>query len=692
MEAKGLYRSDFIRLTGMLGAGLGLAVYLPGCAQSSKSNQGATFAPNAWIRIAPDGSVIVLLNKSEMGQGVATGLPMIVADELDADMRDVQFEFAPANAEYIDPHYGIMITGGSTSVSHMWLPLRTAGATARAMLVTAAANQWSVDPSSCTTKNSMVYHSPSRRNATYGSLVAAAAELPIPAKVELKRPDQFTLIGRSSRRPDIPLKVNGSAKYGIDVVIPGMVYAAIARSPVFGGRVKYFDAAKAKAIPGVLGVVEVSNGVAVIAKNTWSAFQGKNALQITWDEQLARTHHGELVATSRGNPNETAGTVLEATYRGPFLAHATMEPQNATADVREDRCEVWAPNQVQQRCQDEAVRVTGLPAEKCVIHTTLLGGGFGRRLESDYVREAVEVSKAIKAPVKVTWTREDDIQNEFYRPMSLNVVRGVIRNGTLAALSHQVVSQSWLRRFRPQWLNHGIDGLSLAEAADAPYYVPNFRASFIDHEHGIPVGSWRAPDASWNGFVTESFIDELAHAAQKDPLDFRLSLLKRNPRAARVLRLAAEKANWGKKRTDLAQGLSLVFWSGSYGAVVADVSIEGKMPRVHRVVAAIDCGVVVNPDIVVQQVQGATNYGLSAAMTGKITLQQGRVQQRNFFDYTVLRMADAPQIDVFIVPSGESPTGVGEVFTPPIAPAVGNAVFALTGKRVRQLPFSDALA
>jgi isoquinoline 1-oxidoreductase beta subunit len=531
--------------------------------------------------------------------------------------------------------------------------------------------------------------------------------LPVPTGVPLKTASQFTLIGKQGRRTDVPSKVNGSAKYGIDVIVPGMVYAAVARSPVFGGSVKSFDATSAKAVSGVTDVVQVPSGVAVIAKNTWAAFQGKNALVITWDEgpnakvsttslfatseRLAKTHAGERVAISRGNPDTTAGTVVEAIYLGPYLAHATMEPMNATADVRNDSCEVWAPNQVQLRAQAIAAKVTGLSLEQCKIHTTYLGGGFGRRLEVDYVQEAVEVSKAISKPVKVTWTREDDIQHDCYRPMSVNTVRGVVSNGALVALTHQVVSPSWFRRWLPSGFKDGIDPLDLAEVLDAPYRPPNFKVTYIDYEGGIPIGSWRAPNANWNGFVTESFVDELAHAAGKDPLEFRLAALKSNARAANALRLAAEKAGWGTSPAGLAQGIALTLWNGSYAAMVADVSISANAPKVHRVVAAVDCGTVVNPDIIVQQAQGATNYGLSAALTGKITIANGRCQQNNFYDYTVLRMADAPSIDVHIIPSNEKPTGVGEICTPPIAPAVGNAIFALTGKRVRRLPFSDGL-
>jgi isoquinoline 1-oxidoreductase beta subunit len=714
MKVSALDRGSFLRLTGALGAGLGIAFHLPASARAAAA-AGAdpagpgNFVPNAWVRIAPDETVTIVVAKSEMGQGVATGLPTILADELDASMDRVRIEFAPADKSYEDPQYGDMITGGSTSISHLWMPLRQAGATARAMLVTAAAAQWAVDPSTCTTREGSVFHAPSQRSATYGSLAVAASTIVPPEKVPLKTPDQFTLIGKPRQRVDIPLKVNGTAKYGIDTRVPGMLFAAIQRSPVFGGKVKHFDAKKAKAVHGVVEVVQVSNGVAVVAKNTWAAFKGRDALEIAWDEgsnahvstaslfadaeHLGKSGKGERLALTKGDPETSDGTVMYATYRGPFLAHATMEPMNATADVREDSCVVWAPNQVQLRSQLLAAQITGLKPEQCTIHTTYLGGGFGRRLEADYVGEAVEVSKAIKKPVMVMWSREDDIKNEFYRPMSLNVVRGVVKGSEVVALSHQVVSASWLKRWWPAVFKDGIDPLDLLEVVDAPYDIPNLRVSYIEHAHGIPVGSWRAPDANWNGFVTESFIDELAHAAHRDPLAFRLSMMMSTPRAAAALSLAAEKAGWGRKKgPGIAQGLAVTTWAGSFGAIVADVSMEGKMPKVHRVVAVVDCGTVVNPDIVVQQAQGATNYGLSAALTGKISIAKGRVEQNNFYDYTVLHMADAPAIEVHVMPSTELPTGIGEICTPPIAPAVGNAIFALTGKRVRSLPFSDALA
>jgi isoquinoline 1-oxidoreductase beta subunit len=694
-------RSHFIRATAAFGAGLSLALRLPAGAQSG------IFAPNAWVRVAPDETVTIFLSKSEMGQGVIHGLPTVLADELDVDPQRIRTEVAPPNAAYVDPELGEQATGGSTSIQSTWLPLRRAGATARAMLVAAAAKQWDVDPVTCTTRAGVVYHAASARSATYGSVALAASALPAPADVPLKPANRFALIGRDRARPDIPSKVNGSVQYGIDVRLPGMVFAAIARSPVFGGRVKNVDARKARAVAGVIDVVRISNGVAVVAKNTWSAFQGRNALTIAWDEgtnsavdseqlfaeaaRLAHTRAGEHVAITRGNPATARGTILEATYRGPFLAHAAMEPMNTTAFVHDGMCEVWTPTQVQQRAQVAASKGSGLPLERCTIHTTFLGGGFGRRLEADYVQEAAEVARAVDVPVKVTWSREDDIQHDYYRPMSLDVVRGVVANRELVAFSHLVVQPSWLQRWKPAWIKGGVDPLALEGVIDAPYAIPNFRASYIDHQHGIPIGSWRAPQANWNTFVTECFIDELAHAAHEDPVVFRLGLLRKNARAAGVLRMATERAGWGHRRAGVGQGVAMIFWAGSFAAMVAEVSLQEKVPKVHRVVVAVDCGTAVNPDIVVQQAQGATNFGLSAALTGKITIAKGRVEQNNFYDYTVLRIADAPAIEVHIVPSDAAPSGIGELCTPPIAPAVGNALFNLTGKRIRTLPFSGAL-
>lgn len=703
-------RTEFIGLAGAVWAGLAVGFTLP--ARAADAPTTSAFVPNAWLKIAPDETITAVIGKSEMGQGVCVGLPTVLAEELDVSLAQLRVEIAPPDTRYIDSDLGVQATGGSTSMHSNWAPLRKAGATARAMLIATAAKTWGVDPATCTTKQGAVVDSTGTRSATYGSLALAASQLPVPENVPLKDPKMFSLVGRrGQQRTDIPAKVNGSATFGIDVRVPGMVYAAIARSPVFGGRVKSYDAHAALAVPGVSKVVQISNGVAVIGKNTFAAFKGKSALKIVWDEGknanlsseglfweaefYARNHTGEHIAISRGTPDTKAGHALEAIYCGPFLAHATMEPMNCTASVTADKCEIWAPTQVQQRAQDFAAAACGLPKSNIVIHTTFLGGGFGRRLEADYVQEAVEVSKAIGAPVKVTWTREDDIQGDVYRPMSVNVIRGVLAERKVSALSHQIVSPSWLRRWAPYppIYKDGIDVLDLEGVQDAPYFFPSFRVAYIDHEHGIPVGSFRAPDANWNTFVTESFMDELAHAAGKDPLAFRLEHMAKSPRAANVLRMAAEKGGWGKPTPHgVARGIASTFWAGSYVGMVAEVSMNGNMPKVHRVVVAVDCGIAVNPDIVVQQAQGATNFGLSAALTGKITIEKGRCAQNNFYDYTVLRMADAPRIEVLIAQSAEAPTGIGELCMPPIAPAVANAVFTLTGKRARSLPFSDSLA
>jgi CO/xanthine dehydrogenase Mo-binding subunit len=618
MSTQRFDRGEFIRLTASLGTGLALALRVPGAAGAA-AESAQEFSPNAWVRIAPDNTVTVMLGKSEMGQGVATGLPTLVAEELDASLDHVRIEFAPPELRYVDLALGmgpVMVTGGSTSLADSWKPLRQAGASARAMLVSAAARRWNVSESTLRTSAGVVHHDASGRDATYGSLLAVAATLPVPQHAPLKSPDRFTLIGKKTDRLDVPNKVNGKAEYGIDVRVPGMQYAAIARSPVFGGRVKSFDASKAMAVPGVTHVVQVSNGVAVVGKNTWAAFKGKLALEVVWDEaHLAQTDTAMLF---------------------------TQAEQLAKARTN----------------------------ERVVVNR-------GER----------------ELAVKVQWTREDDIQHDFYRTMGVNSVRGILAGGKLVGLDHQVVSTPYNRRWFPPAFAKGIDPFVVADGADVQYQVPNMRVTYIDNENGIPAGSWRAPDANWNDFVTESFIDELAHAAGKDPLACRLELLAARSRAAGVLRLAAEKAGCGKPQAPgVKQGIAFVYWFGSYAAVVADVSLHNKIPNVHRVVAALDCGVVVNPDIVEQQIQGGINYGLSAALTGKITIKNGRVQQHNFYDFSVLHLADAPRIEVHLVPSTESPTGVGEVGVPPIAPAVGNAIFALTGKRVRSLPFSDALA
>jgi isoquinoline 1-oxidoreductase beta subunit len=697
-----LSRAEFLALTSscLIAAGIG------GC-----SAPATTFAPSAWLKIHADDTIALYLSKIEMGQGAMTGLVTLVAEELDAPLRLFTTQFAPSSPEFLYPGSRELGTGGSASMEESWLFLRRMGASARAMLVRAAARQWGVDDATCVTLEGTVTHPPTNRTITYGKLVPTVATMAVPVSVPLKRQRDFRLIGKGVQRLDVPAKVDGSATYGIDVIVPNMRYAAISRPPVYGGALRRFDDTKTRAVPGVVDVVTISQGVAVIATNTWAAFQGKSLLDVTWDdgpnaaldsatlfresERLLRDPAKVKIVRKTGALEHARGTTVEATYRGPFLAHATMEPMNATADVRADACDVWAPTQSPTRCQKAAARITGLPVEKCVVHPTYIGGGFGRRLQSDYVEEAVEVSKRIGAPVKVTWTREDDFAHDFFRPMSVNVIRGVLdAERNLAGLYHAVASESIIRLRNPDEFKKArdVDGPSLDGLIyDFMYAVPNYTVGYVDYEHGIPVGPWRAPNANWNVFVVESFIDEIAHAAGRDPVEFRLALLAKKPRAREALRIAATRAGWGKpKPAGVFQGVALTFWD-TIGVIIATISMQGGL-EVRHVSAVIDCGTVINPDIVAAQTRGALAQGLSVALYEKVTIKNGRPEQRNFDAYPVMRLRAMPAIDVYTVPSTAPPTGIGEPALPGIAPAVGNAIFAATGKRIRSLPFSDALA
>jgi isoquinoline 1-oxidoreductase subunit beta len=705
-------RADFVRLGSVFAGSLVLGINASGCSnQSNGSPQSSAppeiggLKPNAWLVVHPDEKVTVIVNKSEMGQGVATGLPTIVADELDAPFENVIVEFAPAADVYKDPDFHMQVTGGSTSIASSWMPLRTAGASARAMLIAAAAKQWGVDPSTLSTKNGTVIDTKNNRTATYGSLVGAAASIPAPAKPQLKTPDQFALIGKVNKRIDTPLKVNGTARYGIDVRVPGMKFASVLYPPVFGSRVKSFDASKAKQVKGVIDVVEVPSGVAVVADNSWSAFQGKAALVVEYDQgpfaaqstdtlkarflDLANSGNGAVTAVDRGSKHPV-GTQLEAVYFGHPVAHATMEPMNATASVTAGGVEIWAPTQIQSAAQLYASQIAGVPVEKVRVHTTYLGGGFGRRLYVDFTNDAVAVSKAIKAPVQVIWQREDDIQHDWYKPMAANRVVGTLdAHGNLVAMQHTVVMDSIMKGLGFP-VQHGIDPISMDCVIDSQYAIPNLQAYYIDPNSGVPPGSVRAPGANWNNFVMESFIDELAHAAGKDPLQFRLALLHKNPRAAAALSTAARNASWGSPAPGTKQGIAFGFWNGTSAAAVAEVSMNGTTPRVHRVFAVADVGTAVNPTIVRQQLEGAINYGLSMALASKITIKNGAVQERNFYDFLVMRIDQAPEIHADVIANGGNPTGIGEIATILGAPAVANAVFAINGKRARVLPFSEA--
>jgi isoquinoline 1-oxidoreductase subunit beta len=707
-------RADFVRLGSVFAGSLVLGVGASGCSnQSQGSPQGSAasettgFKPNAWLVVHPDEKVTIFVNKSEMGQGVATGLPTIVADELDAPFENVLIEFAPAADVYKDPQFHLQITGGSTSIASSWMPLRTAGASARAMLIAAAAKQWGVDPSTLTTKSGSVVDTKNNRTATYGSLVGAAASIPAPAKPVLKSPEQFALIGKVNKRVDSPLKVNGTAKYGIDVRVPGMKFASVLYPPVFGATVKSFDASKAKQVKGVIDVVQIPSGVAVVADNSWAAFQGKAALTVEYDNgpfaqqstdtlkarflDLARSGDGAVTAVERGSKT-VSGTKLEAVYFGYPMAHATMEPMNATASVTTDGVEIWAPTQVQTLAQVYASKIAGVPVEKVQIHTTYLGGGFGRRLYVDFTNDAVAVSKAIKAPVQVIWQREDDIQHDWYKPMAANYVTGTLdAGGNPVAMRHTVVMDSIMKGLGFP-IKDGLDPVSMDSVINSQYEIPNFQAYYVNPDSGIPPGSLRAPGANWNNFVMESFIDELAHAANKDPLKFRLALLQKNARAVNVLGTVSKMASWGSPAPGTKQGIAFGFWNGTAAATIAEVSMNGSMPRVHRAFVIADVGTAVNPTILRQQLEGATNYGLSMALASKITIKNGAVQEHNFYDFLVLRIDQAPEIHADVIARGASPSGIGEMATILIAPAVANAVFAINGKRARILPFSEAYA
>ena len=687
-----------------LGAGLAIGFEIPAGRGARAQN---VFAPNAWVRIDRDGIVTVLNEKSEMGQGTLTTMAMIVADELDADWSKVKIEQAPADPVYGNPIIGNQqTTVGSSSIRGSMMIWRKAGAAAREMLIAAAAKKWGVSADEVYADQGAVYHRPSGRKLTYGELVDEAAQLPVPQNPRLKTRDQFKLIGKNIPRRDTPDKVTGRAMFGIDTVLPDMLVATVQRCPVFGGTVQRFDASRAKAVKGVKDVIQVSGGVGVVATGYWAAKRGREALQVTWDEgpnagltsaEISRGY-AELakqpgkVARHDGDPDRTlreAPKTLDAVYAVPFLAHATMEPMNCTAHVQTDRCDVYVPTQNQTLAQARAMQITGLPREKVFVHTTLLGGGFGRRSETDFVADAVELSKAVGAPVKVIWSREDDMQHDVYRPATYNVLHaGVDTSGTPTTWTHRIVGPSLLiPRKRPLPPN-GVDPTAVEGAVNMPYAIPNIDVEWIFKDYGIPVGFWRSVGASQNAFIVESFIDELAHAARKDPFEYRRTLLSKSPLHRGVLEKAAKEAGWGTRLPrGRARGIAVAFSYGSYAAEVAEVSLspDGKV-RVHRVVCAIDTGFAANPGQIKAQAEGGVIYGLTAVLYGAITIDKGRVVQSNFNDYPMLRINETPTIEVHVLESGDFVGGAGEPGVPPIAPAVCNAIYVLTGKRIRELP------
>ena len=729
-----LSRRTFLRAGAAAGGGLLLSFSLPASlrdALGAGAQAARDFMPNGFIRIDREGRVTLIMHKVEMGQGTYTSMPMLLAEELEVDLSQVRLEHAPPDdALYAEPLFGVQETGGSTSVRGNWEPLRRAGATARSMLVSAAAETWKVPPGACRAASGAVIHEPSGRSLSYGALVDRAARLPVPRDVTLKDPNDFKLIGTSVKRLDTPDKVDGTAQFGIDVRLPGMRFAAVAACPVFGGKLASVDDTKAKAVPGVQQVVRLDDAVAVVADATWAAKQGLAALDIRWDEgpnanlssadivqQLtAASQKSGAVARKEGDVAAAmagAAQKVEAIYELPFLAHATMEPVNCTVHIRPDGCDIWVGTQVPTFTQTAAAKVTGLPKAKVQVHNHLLGGGFGRRLEVDFITRAVQVAKQVTGPVQVIWSREEDIQHDMYRPYYYDrIAAGLDAHGMPVAWTHRVTGSSIMARvvneLFPKTLRvmraagvhqlfamvKGLDVDAVEGAVEPPYALPNIRVDYVRQEPpGVPTAFWRGVGPTHSIFVVESFIDELAAAAKRDPFEYRRALLDRSPRAKAVLELAAEHAGWGRPvAAGGGRGIALLHAFGSYIAQVADVVVskQGDV-RVRRVVCAVDCGTVVNPDIVKAQMESGIVFGITAALWGEITIKNGRVEQHNFHDYRMLRMSETPAIEVHLVRSAEAPGGVGEPGTSAVMPAVTNAIFAATGRRIRKLPVKDQL-
>lgn len=698
-------RRDFLKTSSLATGGLLMGLALPGSKMEAQA-AGTVYTPNAWVHIADDNTITLISARSEMGQGVYTSMPMLIAEELNVDINQIKVSIAPPAAVYVNALLGAQITGGSTSVRDGWEKLRIGGAQVREMLISAAADKWKVDRSQLKAERGMVL-GPKGKKASYGSLAEAAAKLPVPEKVALKDPKDFRIVGKRVKRLDTPAKVNGTAEFGIDVKLPGMVYASLEQCPVIGGKVKSFDASKAKGMPGVVDVVQVNDGVAVVASSYWQAVKARQALSVQWDEGpgAALDHHKVLASTRAaadtakvlpigkpvGNAAEAmkgAARVLKAEYITPMQAHAPLEPMNFTASVKDGKCLLIGPTQFQQGAHGAVAGVLGIKPEDVTLKTTFLGGGFGRRLELDFIVQAAQISKAVGRPVKLLWSREDDMTHDFYRPLGLNQLQaGLDAQGMPVALQFKVTSQSITQRA------FGLpkDTLDpfMAEAAVAAYEIPNTQHDLVIHDSGMRVGYWRAVSHNMNAFANESFMDELALAAGKDPYQYRLALLKNRPRFANVLKLAAEKAGWGQPLpAGRARGIALMEGYDTYMAQVAEVSVKDGQVTVHRVTVAADLGRMVNPDTVEAQIQSSIVFGMSSALMQEITLDKGRVQQTNYNNYPVVRMNESPQIDIVLVESSEKPGGIGEPATALVVPAIANAVAAATGKRVRKLPLT----
>jgi isoquinoline 1-oxidoreductase beta subunit len=701
-------RREFLKTSALVGGGLTIGVALEGQPNVAEA-AGTVYTPNAWVHIADDNTITLISARSEMGQGVYTSMPMLIAEELNVDLKTVHVAIAPPDKVYTNALLGAQITGGSTSVRDGWEKLRIGGAQVRTMLIQAAANKWGVDPADCHAENGVV-HGPKGQHATYGQLAEAAALIPVPEKVVLKEPKDFRIVGKKTQRLDTPSKVNGTARYGIDVKLPGMVYASLLQSPVIGGTVKSFDATKAKTMPGVIDVVQIPDGVAVVANTWWRAKTARDTISVVWDDgpgatlnytvmmdgmkgaaaggakviPIAKT--GDAAAALQG-----AAKVVKADYESQLLAHAPLEPQNFTADYKDGKVRLIGPTQFQQGAQGSVAAALGLKPEDVTVETTFLGGGFGRRLELDFIVQAAQISKAVGRPVKLVWTREDDMTHDFYRPMAFHrMAGGLDADGHPVALTFQLNSQSVTQRA------FGLpkDTLDpfMAEASVVPYAIPNMSQDLVIHDAGLRVGYWRSVSHALNAFANESFIDEMAVAAGKDQYQFRADLLKDKPRFANVLKLACDKANWGSPLpAGTGRGIAMMEGYDTYMCQVVEITVgSDNAIKVNKVVVAADLGRMVNPDTVNAQLESGVIFGMSAALAGEITLKDGRVEQTNFNNYPVVRMNQAPKIELIVVDSTEKPGGIGEPSTSLIGPAIANAVYNITGKRVRKMPLSPA--
>jgi isoquinoline 1-oxidoreductase beta subunit len=700
-------RRDFLKTTTLAGGGLLMGIALPGVLQAA----GTVYTPNAWVHIADDNTITLISARSEMGQGVYTSMPMLIAEELNVDIKKIKVEMAPANAKlYGNPLLGgPQLTGGSTSVRDGWEKLRIGGAQVREMLISAAAAKWNVDRSELKADSGMVV-GPNGKKATYGSLAADASKLPVPEKVAIKDPKDFRIVGKRTARLDSPAKVNGKAEFGIDVKLPGMVYAALEQCPVIGGKVKSVDSTKAKTMPGVIAVVEIPDGVAVVADSWWRANMARKTLVIAWDEGAGASLTEKTmlesirVASRTGTalPLKAVGDadaviaasqkVVRAEYVSQLLSHSPLEPMNFTAHYNNGKVTLIGGTQWQDAAQGQIAAAVGVKPEDVTVKTTFLGGGFGRRIDIDFIIQAAQISKAVNMPVKLVWSREDDMTHDFYRPQAVNTLAASLgADGKPTAMTYRLTSQSITGRVFG--LPATVQDPLMTEAAVALYDIPATKHDIVKHDAGLRVGYWRSVSHALNAFANESFMDELAAAAGKDPLAYRLSLLETQPRIANVLKLAAEKAGWGKPlAAGRARGIAIMEGYDTYMAQVAEISLEGGDVKVHRVTVAADLGRMVNPDTVEAQIQSSIVFGMGAAIMQEITLDKGRVQQTNFNSFPIVRMNQSPQIDIMLVESSEKPGGIGEPATALIAPAIANAVATLTGKRVRKLPITgDAI-